>query len=650
MASQQSSWSTTFFWEQDLRSLYMNGLLNSVLKPGIYNANIGIFATTGTPELAPTFDLKTPGVYLYLKRGTTFVFSNNYLYKDSQIIPEFENSGNFLIKSVVLQDTCEPIIQVTSASGQTGSATADLKAFFGYSKQGETAYQPLPEIYLTAMMKFNGEGALDTNAGYDSKPVFSWAANKGDSYINATSQGLDDLDADDGPFNFIASLITQKAMYSDYGYNYYFLDATTLNQSKYYDHLFPAEGKANSEIGPASYLRGSKYDRTSYLMVGRCLRVRSTIGADTAYIGDNGAWQSLANSSGASAWNRDYVFTASGLSAYRQEQSPGQVSLRPSLMPVFDHGPTNKDFNAKLNTDKAVIDTDPNSASPKNNFSKFTFNLKDLSIKNKLWSAAFSGDYYTSLVLCNSSTVSGTPTYRLVDYSNKQSELSKPKQTIIDFFYLLLKEKLDRAQGIDKKDLLNSEDFNFEAEIKQFDFITANEQIFNQLCQVAPVTDSDSPLKLQYESTNLLLGKSNIPTSRFTSGTASNAIEGQNIGLGEALSPLDISPLNIQRLQTILESSNFLNNVIDYFRQKAPAQLRLNNGSTADILVPLALTFRPILNDNGHFKSGDGVATLAGLVNPANVLDFFSLQAQGSKVHTVSLGDNDLYTILPVMN
>ena len=36
MATQSSKWATTFFWEQDLRSLYMNGLLNSLLKPGVY--------------------------------------------------------------------------------------------------------------------------------------------------------------------------------------------------------------------------------------------------------------------------------------------------------------------------------------------------------------------------------------------------------------------------------------------------------------------------------------------------------------------------------------------------------------------------------------------------------------------------------------
>lgn len=666
MASQQSSWSTTFFWEQDLRSLYMNGLLNSVLKPGIYNANMGIFATTSNAGLGATFDIKVPGVYLYLKRGTTFVFSNNYLCSDGQIIPEFENSGNFLIKSVVLQDTCEPIIQVSSGSNSGGIATADLQAFFGYLKDGTTFYQPLPEIYVTAMMKFNGEGALDTTAGYDNKPAFSWAVNKGDTYINASTQELEDTDvinASKGPFNFIATLIANNSRYPDFGSGYYFLDAATLNQSTlgYYDHLFPAEGLSNPSMGPASYLRGTKYDRTSYLMVGRCLKTRNTIGENTPYIQQNGTWQQLNSSNGAICWNQDYTFTASGLPAYRQEQSPGQVSSRPSVIPVFNHGSGSADYNPGLNTDVAEIDLS------KNNSSKFTFDLKNLSIKNKLWSSTTSGNYYTSLVKCNgieNGWISGSPVYSLADYSgNRRYELTASKQTIVDFFYLLVREKLDRAVGITKDSLFDSAVSNFDTEIKHFDFITQDAQIFNQLSQVTPITATDSSFKLQYESSNLLLGKNNLPESHFNSNSM-NDITGDQTGLGRVLNPLDLSPLNIQRLQTILESSNFLNNVIDYFRQSAPKQLRLyaleseNQPATADLLVPLALMFRPILKyetvENEqvkeNFKSGDGVATLTGLVHPANILDFFNLQAQGSKVHAVSLGDNDLYTILPVMN
>ena len=661
MAGQTSSWSTTFFWEQDLRSLYMNGLLNSILKPGIYNANIGIFATSGTAENTNVSLPKAPGIYLYLKRGTTFVFSNNYLYdtqsEPSRILSELENPGNFLIKSVVIQDTFEPIITTTNNNVGGGTATSDLKAFFGYDPEdsgaapdAEKTYIPLPEIYITTMMKFNGEGALDTTAGYDSKPVFSWVVNKGSKYITAQLSELEEITAADGPFNHIANLISNSSNYASYGQGYYFLDSLTLNQSNlgYYDHLFPAEGQFTGTEGPYQYFSTGKYDRTSYLMVGRCLRVRNTLGGKIAYINSAGAWDDFgASGTGVSAWNRDYVFTAAGLPAYRQDQAPGQVSSRPSIMPILDHS---KDVTSKLST--ATIDgtLTPVTSSENQNPSNFTFNLKNLSIKNRLWSYSAPNDYYSSLVLCNSLTDNN---FKPADYSSRTSELSEGSQAIVDFFYLLVREPLNRAQGIEIRNLLNSAS-DFETEIKQFDFITADSAIFNKLRAAAPVANYAETMafKKKYESFNLLLNKTTAPSSSFSEATSNIVDNKTNMVLSQVLSPLDVSPINIQRLQEILESSNFLNNVIDYFRQSAPDQLRLdvNSNKPADLLIPLALMFRPIIKAGNTFKSGDGVATLDGLVNPANVLDFFSLQASGSRVHTVSLGDNDLYTILPVMD
>lgn len=646
MAGQASFWSTTFFWEQDLRSLFMNGLLNSVLKPGIYNANIGVFATTGNN--AVDSKISDPGVYLYLKRGTTFVFSNNYVVNNSQYTPEFENSGNFLIKSVVLQDTVEPLITVANP-GSTINVTPDLKAFFGFKKDSET-YYPLPEIYVTAMMKFSGAGSLGNTAGYDSKPVFSWAANKSYAYINA--QEHPDLDTsifegENSPYLRIAKLLSvsdiSNTSYSAWGKGFYFLDASTLKNRSYYEHLFPAEGIASGEdSGPKTYLAKGYYNRTSYLTVGRCLRIRDTIGNNISYISGGGNWQG----NDVTAWNQDYVFSAAGLPAYQQQQTPGQISARPSLIPILDHTHTTDNDN-------------PNRAIESK--TQFTFNLKNLSIKNKLWSYPQSGNYYDSLVLCNAS-VDGTFTPK--DFSD--SSLTAEDQIIVDFFYLLIKEKLNRATGIEIKDLLKSSDSNFDTRIKQFAFIVKDSEdsedselfseLFNKLCVVTPSGQElhTEKFKRQYGSENLVLSDDTIPVTpdshSYFNNADRNKVDGTHY-ISEVFSPLDVSPLNIQRLQEILNSSNFLSNIIDYFRQSAPGQLSLSNeddpAKPADILVPLALTFRPIKADS---SSGDGVATLKGLVNPANILDFFSLQAPGSKVHAVPLSDNDLYTILPVMN
>ena len=60
------SWMTTFIYEQDLRSYYMNNILYSLLHTGVYNADISISSNNGI-------------LFLNIKKGTTLVFSNDYV-------------------------------------------------------------------------------------------------------------------------------------------------------------------------------------------------------------------------------------------------------------------------------------------------------------------------------------------------------------------------------------------------------------------------------------------------------------------------------------------------------------------------------------------------------------------------------------------
>ena len=61
-----NSWMTTFIYEQDLRSYYMNNILYSLIHTGVYNANISISTSNGVMSLN-------------IKKGTTLVFSNDYV-------------------------------------------------------------------------------------------------------------------------------------------------------------------------------------------------------------------------------------------------------------------------------------------------------------------------------------------------------------------------------------------------------------------------------------------------------------------------------------------------------------------------------------------------------------------------------------------
>lgn len=92
-----AGWMTSFIYEQDLTSLYMNNTFTGALRPGVYNANLGIVQTS------------TGDVYLFVKKGTTFLFSNAYKDAGSDCRRSFdsvsdENEDAVLIKCVALKD------------------------------------------------------------------------------------------------------------------------------------------------------------------------------------------------------------------------------------------------------------------------------------------------------------------------------------------------------------------------------------------------------------------------------------------------------------------------------------------------------------------------------------------------------------------
>ena len=138
------AWSTTFFYAQDLRSLYMNGLLANIVKPGIYNPNMAVFAKDTSTDSAsnPSNNsiLKdTPqGLYLYIKKGTTFIFSNNYRYTNSKdVVRDMKSTGSFIIKSTTLDDTYLPIDIINSVSSKMlfGQETTDSQLDYEAEKE-----------------------------------------------------------------------------------------------------------------------------------------------------------------------------------------------------------------------------------------------------------------------------------------------------------------------------------------------------------------------------------------------------------------------------------------------------------------------------------------------------------------------------------
>ena len=99
-----NEWITTFIYRQDLRSYYMNSLLYSIVKPGVYNQGISLLTDK---------DTGTGSIKLSIRKGTTFIFSNDYVYnsKSSAYERSFnyqgintENDNVLLIKSTAFRD------------------------------------------------------------------------------------------------------------------------------------------------------------------------------------------------------------------------------------------------------------------------------------------------------------------------------------------------------------------------------------------------------------------------------------------------------------------------------------------------------------------------------------------------------------------
>ena len=76
--AEANGWRTNFYYQQELRSAEMNGIFNSSLVPGIYNADITISEA-----------LTSVLFYINIAAGTTFIFSSRMCTKDHRYYRQF---------------------------------------------------------------------------------------------------------------------------------------------------------------------------------------------------------------------------------------------------------------------------------------------------------------------------------------------------------------------------------------------------------------------------------------------------------------------------------------------------------------------------------------------------------------------------------
>ena len=187
-------WMTTFIYEQDLRSYYMNNILYPLLHIGVFNSDISISSGSGI-------------LFLNIKKGTTFIFSNDYVDiknevdKGDTVIQGNKNTimgRSFngkskdsygrqgeaqvsLIKCVALEDMTIRL----NYHGSSGSLSQSTKEPHvnanGFNKP----------VYIGAIIKYSAEGGTSSF----SDPVFRLLVNN-DSYTPDYPEGGVTAEAD----------------------------------------------------------------------------------------------------------------------------------------------------------------------------------------------------------------------------------------------------------------------------------------------------------------------------------------------------------------------------------------------------------------------------------------------------------------------
>lgn len=144
-----SGWMTSFIYKQDLTSYYMNNVMTGIIRPGVYNANIAVV-------------ISGEDVSLSIKKGTTLLFSNNYMKcGDYGIRRNFAGIDTFnyntkdktdsdslvLIKCVAQNDIIQKI-GTTSETLTSSNNELYVFAYFEYSKSSDDASYSVPYFRL----------------------------------------------------------------------------------------------------------------------------------------------------------------------------------------------------------------------------------------------------------------------------------------------------------------------------------------------------------------------------------------------------------------------------------------------------------------------------------------------------------------------
>lgn len=590
------AWSTTFFYAQDLRSLYMNGLLANIVKPGIYNPNMAVFAkdtsqgSASNPSNNPILKDTPQGLYLYIKKGTTFIFSNNYRYTNNKdVVRDMKSTGSFIIKSTTLDDTYLPIDIINSVSS---------KMLFGQeTTDSQVDYEAEKEIYLYAILNYSGEADLNV----PNIPQIQWCT-KNSEYLTSPA-----------------------------GIRYMFNNQIGGDKFRIPDGV----GTFNEFTS-----------QTCYLFLGTLTRKKTA--TTLKYLGASGDWIAK----GGEKFIEDYIFTGRGFPEYRQTSEQFSSVFKPDF--TFSHdtfSPTtgtttetvpNYYLSAEsMSLGSNVFSTDKGynwrgyfgleSGTPPNS-AKFTFHNWSSSLPSPGSNTEPNELLITDLVyLSVHNRTSEETTEELLGSLLKTNNTEVP--TLESFSWVTYGKDSDENKI---PQIFNPNQFDIQAVNSESEIVVDSE----------PWDETNNKVNISY-SENAYHSK--LETPKHTTTTLASYILS-----GVPTINLDTNVSNIERLASIIENKNVVPTVIEYIRRhrnedKNNAENHMD-ASKCSSIIPVALAFRKFKKVGTEWKSIDSVSTLKGTVHPSNILNFFDLQSSAMKVFDVSIETSDVYTILPVID
>ena len=625
-------WHTTFYYEQELRSLYMNQVLSGLVKPGIYNANFSLVTIPNTTS--GSSDLKG-GLYVYIKKGSTFIFSNyykkvstNFLIDgniDSKDVLErsFEYPGTVVIKCVAEDDMCIPLVLLDG----TGSPTSAAKYLLGADVTSQDDNIVKKPYYIVAKYVYNPT----ENSGYTA-PNFE---------AHVLRENFANIDINDSDYKGTDS--------------YYFIPTdNSLTQEPY-----PLPDGATRYLGVGE----DAAENVSYLILGKV----NPINSNTFCSGTNG-WKG--NEMGYPTYVqyvKEHTFVSRGLPEFSNSQVWDQFHTEPHIIPSEDGKSVYLDLPPTQSDDVIVsapgdwkevhrianYGDDTYGSSPK------TLKIANFKLTPGTWKAkidTYLSDIGITEYFPKGEYISGDGSY--VDASHAAQDLYKKYKLaqypiICDIVFLKLKKNISNIPNNGLLDIFSNtqDDSLTENDFVQYTWLAAppyevrSEQ---SLISLDPASDRESDRFFP----KLILTNA-LEVSNATDVLNSIVHKGFSTSIdslkGRFICPQDKCQANIDRLLPLITNNSFIPTIIDDMRKN-----RIIKDDDCTALVPMFVSFRKMFktkdtNDIFDWYSVDGVSNFER-VHPANILSFFDLQNSSTKINSFNIKSDNVFNILSVID